>query len=300
MISRVVARLLPFVPKPIVWRVSRRYIAGETLEHALDTVRALNQQGMRATLDVLGEDTVRREQAQEGARLYHAALAAIAEHGLDCNISVKLSQMALRYDADYCDSIMTALVRDAKERGNFVRIDMEDSSVTTQTLDVYRRLRREFPGSVGTVVQAYLERTEADVRALLAEAPTHLRLCKGIYQEPPGIAFQDKERVRESFRSLLSIMFDGGIQRVGIATHDEALVDDALEQIRERNVSRERYEFQMLLGVTERLRDRVVAEGHPLRVYVPFGQDWFPYSIRRLRENPEIVSHVLKGFFVRK
>lgn len=300
MISRVVARLLPFVPKPIVWRVSRRYIAGETLEHALDTVHSLNQQGMRATLDVLGEDTTRREQAKEGAQLYHAALAAIAERGLDCNISVKLSQMALRYDADYCDTIMTALVRDAKERGNFVRIDMEDSSVTTQTLDVYRRFRREFPGSVGTVVQAYLKRTEADVRALLEEAPTHLRLCKGIYQEPPDIAFQDKERVRESFRSLLSILFDGGIERVGIATHDEALVDNALEQIRERNVPRERYEFQMLLGVTERLRDRIVADGHPLRVYVPFGQDWFPYSIRRLRENPEIVSHVIKGFFIRK
>ncbi|MCA8960307.1 MAG: proline dehydrogenase family protein [Planctomycetes bacterium] len=175
---------------------------------------------------------------------------------------------------------------------------MEDSSVTTVTLDIYRRLRTEFT-NVGTVVQAYLRRTESDIRALLEEGPTHLRLCKGIYREPESVAFQEREEVRDSYKSLLQILLREGATKVGIATHDEVLVQDAIRQVEELRTPKERYEFQMLLGVTERLRTQLVEAGHPLRVYVPFGVDWFPYSIRRLRENPQIASHVMKGVFTR-
>jgi len=294
MIKRAVVRLLPYVPKPLVWRVSKRYIAGETIADAIDLVARLNDKGMSATLDVLGEDSTVEEQALRSRDLYLDALDRIHQHELDCNISVKLSQMALRIDEGVCTGIVRDLVRAAEDRDNFLRIDMEDSSVTTATLDIYRELRREFQ-DVGTVVQAYLRRTEADVRQLLEEGPTHLRLCKGIYREPESLAFQERQEVRDSYKRLLAQLIEGGASRIGIATHDEELVEDALEQIERHDLGRDRYEFQMLLGVTERMRDQLVSDGHPLRVYVPFGADWFAYSIRRLRENPQIAGHVLRG-----
>ncbi len=296
MIKRAVVNLLQYVPKPLVWRVSKRYIAGESIEDALDLVTRLNRDGMCATLDVLGEDSTNLQQAHASRDIYLEALKQIHQRQLDCNISVKLSQMALRLDEGECREIARALAQSAREHDNFLRIDMEDTSVTSATLDVYRKLRTEFD-NVGTVVQAYLRRTEADVATLLDEGVTNLRLCKGIYREPEELAFQDREEVRDSFKRLLGQLFEGGAQRVGIATHDEPLVTDALEQIKKHNVDPDRYEFQMLLGVTERMRNRLVADGHPLRVYVPFGADWFPYSIRRLRENPQIASHVIRGMF---
>lgn len=294
MFNKAVVSLLPYVPRPLVWRVSRRYIAGESIDDALALVADLNGAGMRATLDVLGEDTLERGPAEESRDRYLEALERIAERGLDCNISVKLSQMGLRFDARLCSEIAHTLADAAAANGNFLRIDMEDSSVTTATLDIYRAVRRRTP-SVGTVVQSRLKRTAADIDELLAGGVTNLRLCKGIYVEPPEVAYQSASGVRDSFEAALQRMLEARAF-VGIATHDEELIEDALGRIQRLQVPPERYEFQMLLGVTERLRDRLVAAGHPLRVYVPFGRDWFAYSIRRLRENPQIASHVIRGF----
>ena len=291
--QRALVSLLPLMPRSLVWRVSKRYIAGTSLEQALDVVASLNRDGMAATLDVLGEDITRADEAESCRDEYLAALRRIHERKLDCNISIKLSAMALRFDLPLCRSIVDSLVDTASELENFVRIDMEDSSVTDETLGIYRDVRKR-ASNVGTVVQAYLRRTEEDVRVMLAEGKTHLRLCKGIYVEPEGLAFQGFEEVRESFRNLLRQMLEGGIERVGIATHDPPLVEAALDVIRELDVPRERYQFQMLLGVAERLRGELVKAGHPLLVYVPYGEMWYPYCIRRLRENPKIAGHVVK------
>mgnify|MGYP001171601845 FL=1 len=296
MINRAVVSLLPLVPKSIVWKISKRYIAGKSLEEALQRVKELNDQGMSATLDVLGEDSISREQALKGEALYQEALSEIDAQSLDANISVKLSMLALRFDDNLCTEIVQKLIRSAELHDSFVRIDMEDSSVTQKTLDIYRRLRRD-SDRVGTVVQAYLRSTEEDVRQLMEEGETYLRLCKGIYVEPEEIAFKDFTEVQDSFIRNLRQMFEGGIQKVGIATHDQRLVKESLKLLDELAIPKERYEFQMLLGVTEDLRQQLVDAGHPLRVYVPFGEEWYAYSSRRLRENPSIAGHVIRNMF---
>ncbi|MEM7166180.1 MAG: proline dehydrogenase family protein [Planctomycetota bacterium] len=296
-VNRTIVSLLPMVPRGLVWRFSRRYIAGTDLKAALDEVERLNSAGMSATLDVLGEDVTEAADAEAFRDLYLEAIDEIARRGCDCNISIKLSQMALRFDVDLCREIIRSLGEAAQKHDNFVRIDMEDSSVTTATLDLYRQLRGELP--LGTVVQSCLRRTADDVQALLDTGATHLRLCKGIYLEPEEIAFQDRTEVQESYNALLRQMLEGGIEKVGIATHDPVLVDASRAIIAELQVPKERYEFQMLLGVAERMRSELVQEGHPLRVYVPFGDAWYPYSVRRLRENPQIAGHVLKNLFRR-
>ncbi len=297
-INRALVSLLPWMPRGLVWRFSRRYIAGETLREALDLVAALNQSGMSATLDVLGEDSTTPAQAEASKRAYLTALAEIGRRGLDCNISVKLSQMGLRFAPGACREIARELAAAAHSYGNFLRIDMEDSSVTSATLDIYRELRREFAG-VGTVIQAYLRRSDADVRALLAEGPTNLRICKGIYVESPEIAFQGREEIRASFRALLARLFAAGAVRVGIATHDPPIIAAACELIEAHRTLPAGYEFQMLLGVAERLRAELVRAGHPLRVYIPYGEAWFAYSYRRLRENPRIAGHIVRNLFRR-
>ncbi len=271
--NRTVVANLPAVPRSLVWRFSKRYIAGTDIQSALDIVERLNKEGMSATLDVLGEDATKPESAQASCDLYLKALDDIEKRKLDCNISVKLSQMALRIDPNLCNEIVDSLAKRTASMDNFLRIDMEDSSVTQVTLDIYRKCREQFPAS-GTVVQAYLKRTQDDVAKLLAEGPTYLRLCKGIYVESADIAFQEREEVRNSFRELLKQMFEGGIKKVGIATHDPALIESSLECIRELGIPKDRYEFQMLLGVAERERKQLLQDGHPLRVYVPFGEEW--------------------------
>ncbi|MGE3164021.1 MAG: proline dehydrogenase family protein [Planctomycetota bacterium] len=293
--NRAVVSVLPAVPRSLVWRFSRRYIAGESLDDALRTVADLNQRGMRATLDVLGEDVTKAEEVHTGKDLYLEALAQISRRRLDCNISIKLSQMGLRFDERLCHEVVRELMASAQQHDNFVRIDMEDSSVTSATLAIYRQYRTSYPA--GAVIQAYLRRSHEDVATLLAEGPTHLRLCKGIYVEPEAIAFRDREQVRDSYRLLLRQMLEGRIVRVGIATHDPPLIEHAIALIAELKTPPEQYEFQMLLGVAESLRDQLVRAGHPLRVYVPFGRSWHAYSLRRLRENPQIAGHIVRNLF---
>ena len=291
--------MMKVAPRAVTWRFSRRYIAGTSLDAALESTAALNANGARATMDVLGEDSTRPAEVHAAVALYLDALAGIRDRRLDCGISVKLSEMGLRFDESGCIDAMRTLLTQAADCGVFVRIDMEDSSVTSVTLDLYRQLRREFT-NVGTVIQSCLHRSAADVAALLDDGITDLRLCKGIYVEPPSIAYVEADDIRDSFKALLVQLLDNPDARVGIATHDPALVNHALEEIRRRPVSKQRYEFQMLLGVAEPLRRQLIDEGHPVRVYVPFGERWYDYSMRRLRENPHIARHIISNLIKRR
>jgi proline dehydrogenase len=293
-LNKLMAQTLPAVPKPIVRRVSSRYIAGETLPEALSTVQGLNGDGCRATLDILGEFVNDEAEARTASDAYVGALDAIRDRGLDTNVSLKLTQLGLKLDLDLCHAMTRRVVESAVASDNFVRLDMEDSTCTEDTLEIFRRLHAEFPRHVGCVIQAYLRRSEGDVRGLVAMG-ANVRLCKGIYIEPPTLAFRDPAEVNRSFVNLLTLLLEGG-SYAGIATHDDALVDAAYDLIKRLKLAPEQYEFQMLLGVREPLRRAIVAGGHRLRVYVPFGPHWHAYSLRRLKENPKIAGYVLKAF----
>jgi proline dehydrogenase len=296
--NRAVVAAMPFVPRPLVWRFSRRYIAGVDLEDAYRTVGELNASNCSATIDVLGEDSTDPKQVQSAVDLYLEAIRGIHARTLDCGISIKLSELGLRFDVERCREGVRTLIESAAEHGSFVRIDMEDSSVTSVTLDIYREMRREFD-NVGIVIQSCLRRSESDIAELMDAGPTDVRLCKGIYIEPGEIAFVDPDEIRSSFNSLLEQLFEGGASRVAIATHDPPLVEHAEALIEKMGVQKDRYEFQMLLGVAGTLRRELVARGHPLRVYVPFGDRWYAYSMRRLRENPNIAGHVVSNLLSR-
>jgi len=266
LLDRALVRLLPAVPKPVVQRLSSRYIAGPTLDDALSVVRELNDVGKLATIDVLGEEVSSADEARAIAGQYHDVLAQIDDQGLRSGISVKLTALGLELDHELCRDNLESVVRDAAARGNFVRIDMEDSSTTERTLQLYRTLRAEGHTYVGVVLQAYMRRTLDDVPGL-----DDVRLCKGIYVEPHSIAFRDY---------------------VAIATHDEYLLDSALRVVSDAGIPRDRYEFQMLLGVRPERGDELVAAGHRVRVYVPYGTHWYEYSLRRLQENPKIAGYI--------
>lgn len=296
--NRAIAAAMPLVPRQLVWRFSRRYIAGAGLEDAFRTASELNDAGCTATIDVLGEDCTDVEEVRSAVDLYLQAIHGIHEQSLRCGISVKLSELGLRFDVEQCRDAIRTLIASAAEHDRFVRIDMEDSSVTSVTLDIYRDMRREFD-NVGIVIQSCLRRSERDIAELLQEGPTDVRLCKGIYIEPEAIAFTDPDEIRRSFNRLLEQLFDGGARRVAIATHDPLLVAHAEALIGKMAVGEDRYEFQMLLGVAGSLRDDLVARGHPMRVYVPFGDRWYAYSMRRLRENPNIAGHVVSNLLSR-
>jgi proline dehydrogenase len=289
-IDRALVRLLPAVPRPVVRRLSSRYIAGAECSDAMRVVRELNAAGKSATIDVLGEEVHNPDEVRAFTAAYRDTLAEIEREGLDSTVSVKPTALGLKIDVELCRDEVGAVVRDATERGSHVTIDMEDSTTTEATLDVYRELRAEGLDQVGIVLQASLRRTVADVQAL-ADLRPHTRICKGIYIEPEEIQFRDYEAVRASFVRALEGLLDAGCY-VGIATHDEWLVDEGRRLVRERGLEHDRYEFQMLLGVRPALGDRLVREGHAVRVYVPFGRHWYEYSLRRLQENPKIAGYV--------
>ena len=286
LLDRAIVRLLPAVPKPIVQRLSSRYIAGPDIDDAIRVVKRLNAKGKLATVDVLGEEISSADEARALAGQYDDVLARIDDEGLDANISVKLTGFGLELDADLCRENLEAVVLDAAARGSFVRIDMEDSSTTDRTLALYRELRGAGHQNLGVVLQAYLRRTIDDLRGL-----ENVRLCKGIYVEPSEIAYREYDAVRANFVRCLEALVEQG-SYVGIATHDEHLIVEALRIISEAGVARDRYEFQMLLGVRPDRADELVAQGHELRVYVPYGTQWYEYSVRRLQENPKIAGYV--------
>jgi proline dehydrogenase len=295
--NRVVAAMLPLTPKFVVGRVARRYIAGETVDDAVRAIRALNETGCEATVDVLGEFITDIAEARATAAEYARVLDAIEEHRLRANVSVKLTAFGLGLDDAACGDLVRGLARKVASRdGGFVRIDMENTPYTDRTLLLVRELRSEgLP--VGAVLQAYLRRTDADAAALAAEGIS-VRLCKGIYREAPEVAYQDREEIRASYRRSLRTLL-AGRGKVAVATHDDVLVADAMAAIAELAVPRERVEFQMLLGVRERLRAEILAKGHRMRVYVPYGRAWYGYSVRRLRENPAIAGNVFRAMFGR-
>jgi proline dehydrogenase len=290
LLDRALVRVLPAVPKPIVRKISERYVAGTELDDACRVVKQLNDAGKMATIDVLGEEITQREEALEIASEYEHVFATIEREGLDSNVSVKLTALGLKLGYDFCRDNVAALVRGAAERSNFVRIDMEDSSCTDDTIRIYRELCGEGLDNVGIVLQAGLRRTLDDAGAL-AGPGLNVRLCKGIYVEPPDVAFQEFQEVRDSFVLVLDALLEAGA-RVAIATHDEWLVAEALRLLERHGRAREGYEFQMLLGVRERLGGRLVLDGHRLRIYVPYGRHWYSYSLRRLQENPKIAGYI--------
>lgn len=299
LIDKAVGLALPAVPKPIVGFFSKRYIAGSRRDDAFRVVRELEREGAMATLDILGEFISSLEQADANTRAYVDLVRQVAAERLAAtNVSVKLTALGLLLDTTRCLENMRALLRAAAETNGFVRIDMENAQCTDATLGIYRSLRSEFPGRVGVVLQARLRRTLDDVDAVTVE-PANLRLCKGIYLEPRTIAYTDAEIIRDNFTLALERMFERKAY-VGIATHDERIVWEALRLIRRFGLTPAQYEFQMLLGVEEELRRILLNAGHRLRVYVPYGEEWYAYSVRRLRESPQIAAHALRALLRRR
>ena len=296
--SKLIAASLPIVPKGIVRKVSRKYIAGDTLADAITTVRTLNSEGTMATVDVLGEYISNLQQAAENTKFSNEVLVTIYNEKVDSNLSIKLTSLGLAIDSPECEKNVRSILDTAKLHGNnFVRFDMENSPYTSQTIDLYAKLRSEY--NVGVVLQSYMRRTETDLERLIEGGATNIRLCKGIYNEKEEIAFKKKEEIQNNFLKCLELALSHGAY-VGIATHDAFVIDGAKAIINSLGLNREQYEFQMLLGVTENLRKQIIKEGHRLRVYVPFGADWYGYSVRRLKENPAIAGHIVKAMFTRK
>lgn len=291
--NRAIASLLPLTPRFIVGMVARHYIAGETLEEACDCVRELNGAGMRASLDLLGEFATDASQTRTYVDQVLELIDAIDQQSLDANISIKPTQFGLGIDPGLCEANIEILLKRAGRYGNWIRIDMENSPFTDSTLELYRSLRGRGLDNTGIVLQACLRRSMNDITTLASLKP-RVRVCKGIYVERAEIAYHDPREIRDNYARMCRACWETGCT-VGIATHDEWCIEAAEAIIQELDIPRERYEFQMLLGVREQLRDSIVAEGHPLRVYVPFGSEWYRYSVRRLRENPSVAGHVFRA-----
>jgi proline dehydrogenase len=289
-LDRAIVNVLPAVPKGVVRRISSRYIAGTDLQEACRVVSRLNTAAKMATIDVLGEEITSVDEATGIAREYRYVFETIEHEHLDSNVSVKPTALGLNLSRSLFRRNLEQVVNHASEVGNFVRIDMEDSSTTDDTLRVYRELREAGFDNLGVVLQARLRRTLADIEAL-ADLNPNVRLCKGIYVEPPELAFQGFDEVRANFVAVLDALLEAG-SYVGIATHDEWLLDEGKRLVGEHGRARDEYEFQMLLGVRERLADALVAEDHRLRIYVPYGEHWYAYSLRRLQENPKIAGYI--------
>ena len=303
MINQLIARMLPYFPEKMVWIFSKRYISGQYIDDALLESQKLNQKGMVVTVDLLGEYIKNLGEADQYKTQYVDLIKRFSSEKINGNFSVKPSMFGLLLDQESCYRNLRTLVEVADQCNSFIKIDMEDSECTSNELEIFRRLKTEFPNRVGIVVQAYLRRTLDDVKNLVdlhqPDAPLNFRLCKGIYIEPENIAYKGYQEVRDHFMADLRFMLQNGIY-VGIATHDKYLIDRSLELLKELNVTKDKYEFQMLFGVAPKLRQSVVDLGHKMRVYVPFGKQWFNYSTRRLKENPNMVWDILKAMFIKR
>ena len=294
LINDAIVSIVKIMPKPVVGIFSKKYIAGEKLEDAVNLVKQLNSKGIYATLDVLGESIKNKEDAVAAKDKCLTVLNTIVENNLMANLSIKPTQMGLSIDEDFTFEQVSQLVDKARQINNFVRIDMEDSPYTEKTITLFKRLKETFD-NIGIVLQSYLKRTFDDA-VILNKLNTNFRLCKGIYIEPASIAYKDKQKIRENYLETLNVILKSG-NYVGIATHDEFLINEAIRMIKELNVAKDKFEFQMLLGVREDLRDKINADGYKIRIYVPFGEDWYAYSVRRLQENPQLAWYITKSLF---
>ena len=294
--SKAFASTIPIFPKRFIRIFANKYIAGDKLSDGVKTVQELNKKNMVATMDVLGESIKDKKEAEQSKNESIEVLDAISKYKLNSNLSVKLTMLGLNLDYDFCLSLFTEIMQHAKELNNFVRIDMEDSSVTDSTLRIFEDSKKNFD-NVGIVIQAYLRRSEYDVLKL-TEMKANFRLCKGIYIEPEAIAFKKRNEIRNNFLKLIRLILEKK-SYCGIATHDDFVIDGSRKLISELGLNKEDYEFQMLLGVRENLRDKLVIEGHKMKIYVPFGERWYEYSIRRFKENPNLAGQVLKSIFTR-
>ncbi len=293
-IHNLIVGTVKILPKSVIYLFAKKYIAGKSLEKGVAAAKDFNSKGISATMDVLGESVSRKEDAISFVNDFLELLDTIENEKLDSNISTKPTQFGLNIDFDFCYEQYDRIIERAKKYNNFVRIDMEDSSTTDSIIKLYKKLYKKYPENVGIVVQSYLHRTLDDVRDM-NKTKTDYRLCKGIYIEPKEIAYKKKEEIRDSFIDNLNLMFDDECY-VGIATHDKPIVDRAYKILDDRKISKDKYEFQMLYGVTEKLRQQILDDGHKMRVYVPFGEQWHFYAVRRLQENPQLAWTMFKSF----
>lgn len=302
MFNKMITLLLPFMPKKLVWIFSKKYIAGETIEDAIRVCKELNASGIKITLDLLGEFITKLEEAEKNKEAYLSIIDRIQSEKIDGNYSLKPTMFGLLIDQEVCYRNIREIIQKAASHQAFIRIDMEDSQCTDLEITLFRRLKKEFPATVGLVLQAYLKRTLKDIENLSdihsKEIPLNFRLCKGIYVEPEAIAYKKYQEVDDHYLEDLELMFRNGMYP-GIATHDKPLVTGAYDLIKKHKVPKSMYEFQMLYGVTPELRKSIVEKGHTMRVYVPFGKQWFGYSTRRLKENPKMASHIIKALFIK-
>lgn len=303
MLNKLVANTLPYLPKKFVWVFSKRYVAGETIDEGVAKSKELNHNGILVTVDLLGEFINTIEEAEINKNEYLKIVSRFTHENIKGNFSIKPTSFGLLIDKEKCYRYIREVVVEAAKTKNFVRIDMEDSNCTSDEIELFSKLKEEFGNNVGLVFQAYMKRTYTDIEKLIQtvhkpDAPLNIRLCKGIYVESPEIAYTDFHQVRHHYLNDLELMLKNGVY-VGIATHDQFLVKEALELIRKYKVDKSKYEFQMLYGVTPGLRDSIVADGHKMRIYVPYGKDWFGYCSRRIKENPKMVTDIVKAVFIK-
>lgn len=302
MFNKIIANLLPYMPKSFVWQFSKDYIAGETIDDAVQASLKLNEEGILVTIDVLGEFIKNLDEAEANRDEYLAVIEAAEKAGVNGNYSLKPTFFGLLLDKEVAYSLIREIVAKAASYNNFVRIDMEDSPCTDDSIELFRRIKEEFPENVGLVVQAYLKRTYQDIEDLkdisTDEIPVNLRLCKGIYVEPASIAYKDYAEINEHYLKDLELLLQQKMYPA-IATHDKILVDGASKLVEKYDYPKENYEFQMLYGVTPALRKSILDAGHRMRVYVPFGKQWFGYCTRRVKENPAMASVIMKAVFVK-
>ncbi len=302
MLNRTIANILPHLPKKLIWLFSKRYIAGETIDDGIRAAKKLNSEGILVTIDLLGEFITNLTQAEENKNKYLEIIERFSSDTFEGNFSLKPTMFGLLIDEEVCYHHIREIVAKAAEKDNFVRVDMEDSQCVDTELKIFKKLKTEFSSHVGLVVQAYLRRTLNDISNLnnlpVNGHPLNFRICKGIYVEPEHIAFKGYQEVRDHFMEDLEFMFKNNIY-AAIATHDKYLVQESYRMIEKHEVPRDKYEFQMLFGVTPDLRKSIIKKGHRMRVYVPFGDEWFGYSTRRLKENPKMANHIIKAIFFR-
>ena len=297
LLNRLVVGSAPLMPKFVIGRVASVYVAGDKLKDGLELAKKLNSKGFTATLDLLGEEVKNRKETNKIKQSYCDLLDGIANYGIDCNISLKLTALGLKIDENLCWDNLSVVLDKAKEHNNFVRMDMEDSTVTDATIKMCKKGKGYYP-KCGTVLQAYMRRTSDDID-ILKTHNANIRLCKGAYKESEEIAYQDYQEIRENYMINAKKIMDNGIF-IGLATHDEWLITKLEELIEKNNYKKSNYEFQALSGVPiDKTLERLIAAGHKVRYYIPYGPEWYAYSMRRMKENPDIWKYTLKAFFFR-